>query len=260
MRIRRFGTGPTLISIPGLAGGSGLFDRMHGELAAAGYSVLAVDLAGDRWDLWTDRLSFEGYLSDIERIWGAEIKEPAIVMGTSFGCLIVLEALAARPAWWRAAILAAPPLPPPLRRLGGDLRRRIRRSGGHRAVSSACGGVFLGLVAWEGLNPLTLWRARTQLAAVADARTPAKTIDEKLRLLYETWSPARLPSSEHPVLLVRGALDPISRRAAVELLAPRLPRLEAREIPWAGHALHVARPAALARVLIDFLRRVPAGR
>jgi pimeloyl-ACP methyl ester carboxylesterase len=255
MRVRCFGAGPTLVSVPGLAGGSGLFDGIHRGLAAAGYRVLAVDLAGDRWDLWAARLSFEEYAAELERLWRREIGEPAVLMGTSFGTLVALETLTLQPDYWRSLVLVAPPLPPPLRFLGDGVRCWIRRRGGHRAVCAASSLVFLSLVAWEGLNPVTLWRARTQLAAIAEARTPAKTIDEKLRLLYDVWNPKRLPHSDQPTLLVRGALDLISRPAAERLLASQLTGLETRQIAWTGHALHVARPAALVRVVLDFLQR-----
>ncbi|HEX9636596.1 MAG TPA: alpha/beta hydrolase [Acidobacteriota bacterium] len=259
MRVRTFGTGVPVVSIPGLAGGSGMFDGIHRVMAGAGCRVLALDLAGDRWDQWVPALSFEGYVEQLDQLWQRELGAPAILMGTSFGSLLALEALAARPDRWRALILVSPPLPPPLPGLGHRVRRAIRSWGGHRAVCGAATAVFFAMVAWEGIHPVTLWRARAQLDAIADARTPAKTIDEKLRLLYDVWKPERLPRSDQPALLLRGALDPISRRAAPQLLSGYLSRLEAREIPWAGHALHVSRPKVLASALLEFTQRQDAG-
>ena len=68
-----------------------------------------------------------------------------------------------------------------------------------------------------------------------------------------------LPDVRVPVLLVVGALDAPFVAQAREL-ARRLPDARLCEIPDAGHAVHVERPAAVLAAIRDFLRRDGAAR
>jgi 2-succinyl-6-hydroxy-2,4-cyclohexadiene-1-carboxylate synthase len=57
-----------------------------------------------------------------------------------------------------------------------------------------------------------------------------------------------------PVLLVAGALDPAFVAHARDL-ARRLPHAEIREVPGAGHAVHLEQPAAAVAAVRKFLGR-----
>ncbi len=59
-----------------------------------------------------------------------------------------------------------------------------------------------------------------------------------------------------PTLLVAGALDP-TYVANARAMARRLPRASVAVIAGAGHAVHLERPEAFARVVTAFLRRRP---
>ena len=65
----------------------------------------------------------------------------------------------------------------------------------------------------------------------------------------------RLARIRHPILVVRGELDPICRRAWACDVARRLPKGKFAEIPGVAHTLVFTAPAQLAQITKKFVKQ-----
>jgi pimeloyl-ACP methyl ester carboxylesterase len=257
VKLRVEGEGPLVIKIAGLVGGVGLYREEVRAARAAGYTVAELDTSGDRrddpapgpitWDL------LAGEVRDaVRRI----DRGPAILWGTSFGSLVCIATAARHPETVAGLVLAFPPHP--------DWRPRVW-TGLHgwacRRASPASATARLFLVGFTALNawefacfPTALARLPALARASRDASTPARTLHEKVCLLWSV-DPGRV-DRPIPTTVICGRCDAIVPFAQSRKVSTSIPGARLRVIRLGGHAAAYSRPRTYRRIALEELGRL----
>ncbi len=253
------GEGPLIVKLPGIAGGTGLYREEVEAVARAGFRVAMVDLAGDRRDdPAAEPLSWEFVGREVVLGLDALGAGRAVLWGTSFGAMIALATSARHPARVEGLVLSLPPDPRhrPKLWMAALAWARRRRNPDLAARLTFLGG-FLAMTSWEGGWPTTVCRAPRFLRAGFEARTPARTVREKIELL---WSePPGLPFPGTPTAIIAAAWDPVAPLRGARAWAERIPGATLRVVPCAGHAAPASRPKAYAGAVVEGVREVVRG-
>ncbi len=251
-----FGEGSLVVKLAGVAGGVGLYREEAEAVAAAGFRVAMVDLAGDRHDdPAPSPISWDLLAEETVRGLDALGADRAIFWGTSFGAMTALATAARYPDRVAGLVLTLPPdpsfRPAFYRRLVAWARRRRNPDLAVRVLFFLA---FVGLTSWEGFWPTTLRRVPRLARASLEAATPPRTLREKLDLL---WSEEPgLPAPGTPTAIVAAARDPIAPRRGAERWAARIPGASLRIVRFAGHAVPASRPRAYAEAVVFGVRDV----
>lgn len=227
---------PTLVLVPGLNNTAAVFDRLGPHLRAA-----ATPMAVDNPPMDTVEAIAASLLPGLPpRFWLA---------GFSFGGYVALALLAAAPARVQgvAMICTAPGADPPA--------ARPRREAALQAVAE---GRYLEMVESQAA-------AAFHPESLRDA-----TLLEERRAMVQSYGPQRyaahvrasmarpdrtaLLDGRLPTLVVGGAQDPLFPPAALAY-AQAIPGCVQATIEGASHLVPMEQPAALARVLIDWMAR-----
>lgn len=174
----------------------------------------------------------------------------ALVVGSSFGAVIVLELARTRPDLVAGAVLIEPPMrssdDPGLdsahRAFHAELERRVARDGG-----PAMGAFFLQSV----LGDEAYARIPVAFRERSASRWAEILSDARSLVAYEPRY-AALRTCTVPTLLLGGARSAPLFGRTLEALAAALPDAESVTIPNAGHMLHAEAPRKFAELLIGF--------
>ena len=258
MRLRVGGSGPLVVKVPGLAGGSGLYDEEVARAREAGFRVAQLDPTGDRSDdPAAHPLSWDGLAAEVVEALDRLGSDSAVLWGTSFGCLISLAVAARQGQRVRGLLLCAPPRPgwrPPFHLWLLRLTERARRP--ERATAAWFTAGFLLLNSWEFLNPAALVRLPGIVRAALDARTPPRTVLDKLRLLLRDDPGLPDPRRAIPCSIISGSLDTVTLPGASLQLAELLPGARLRRLAFTGHSCAYARAGTFVRWSVEELRRL----
>lgn len=256
--MRDGGSGPVVIKVSGLAGGSGLYDEEVAAARAGGFRVVSVDSTGDRaddpapgrldWDVLAGELA-----AGTDRLGIAR----ALFWGTSFGAPLCL-AVARRYPERVAGLLLSFPVDPGWRPAPylALLRWAARRTDPVLATSLAFHACFFAFSLWEFVVPAALSRLPRLARAMADARTPATTIHDKLVLLFRDHP--GMPERRLPCSIIAGGWDLVAPVSGARRLAAALPDSRLRILCCAGHAGAYARSRTYTSWSIEELRRLSA--
>jgi len=250
-------SGPFVVKLAGIAGGTGLYREEMEAAAGAGYRVIALDTRGDRHDDPSGSpLSWDGFAAEIAGGLDAAGADRAVLWGTSFGCLVALAAAARLPTRVSGLLLCHPPDPlfRPARylRLLDWAERQPRSDLAARLLFSAG---FITLTSWEGAMPRLWPRLPSLLSASIEAATPPSTVRRKLQLLFR--DDPGLPSNPSlPVEIVAGAWDLVAPLSGARRLAACLPSSRVTVMGFSGHAGAYTRPVTYRRVVLDALSRL----
>ena len=255
------GEGPLVIKLAGIVGGVGLYREGVQHTARAGFRVAAIDTAGDRRDDPARQpITWDFLTSEVLRGYDALGARRAILWGTSYGCMVALAVAARHPDRVRGLLLGHPPDPEVLPRIWGRVlawtSTRPRPVSVTRALFAP---IFGAMVGWEFAVPTAMVRAPSLVRASADAATPARTLREKLLLLWN--EPPGLPTADAclPVSIIAGPLDLAAPLSGARRLARRLPGCSLRVLGWSGHSGHFSRPRTFGRLVVQELRRIDAA-
>lgn len=259
MRLTRLpggGAGPPVAMLAGIVGGCALFRETGEALASAGFPVALLDTAGDRRDdPGPPRLSWDFLAEEVVRGIDALGPGPAILYGTSYGCLVALATAARFPARVRALLLAHPPDPYGRPFHLPALRWGLAQKDPVRTVGRLFQLFFTCMVGWEFAVPTALLRARALVAAATEAATPARTLHDKLALLWD--EPPGLPAAPGlPVSIVAGPWDVVAPLSGARGWQARLPGSHLRVLRFSGHSGHFSRPKSFARIVVEEARRL----
>jgi pimeloyl-ACP methyl ester carboxylesterase len=255
VRVTRFGSGPLVVQLAGIVGGVELYREAGEALARHGFEVALLDTAGDRRDdPAPGRITWDFLVSEVAGGLDALGAERAILYGTSFGCLVALATAARHPRRVRGLLLAHPPDPFARPFFLPLLRWAQSRPNPVRATRRLFDLYFTSMVAWEFASPAALRRLPALAAASARAATPARTLHEKLALLWA--EPPGLPPDGVPVSILTSPWDLVAPLSGARRLAERLPGARMRVLPFTGHSAHYSRPRAFARVAVEEARRI----
>jgi pimeloyl-ACP methyl ester carboxylesterase len=243
-----------VVQIAGIVGGCLLYRETGEALVRAGYRVALLDTAGDRRDdPAKECLSWDYLASEVVAGLDQLGAEQAILYGTSFGSLVALATAARFPARVSGLVLAHPP------RHGRKLfqpvaRWCLRQKDPVRATARVFQLIFTGLICWEFAFPTALRRLSTISAEATRASTPARTLHEKLRLL---WSgPPGMPPPDVPVSIIASPWDGAAPLSGARAWQQEIPGASLRVLRFTGHSAHYSRPSTFNRLVVEEVRRV----
>jgi pimeloyl-[acyl-carrier protein] methyl ester esterase len=253
------GSGPDLVLVHGWGLHGGVWDTLA-PLLEPDFRVTRVDLPGHGRSAWHDPDGLDG----LARAVLESVPERAAWLGWSLGGLVAAGAALASPARIeRLVLVAATPsfvcrpgwpaamAPGLLEDFAQDLRRDYLRT-----LQRFLALQVRGSDAADGV--LRELRARL----LQHGQPAPEALLAGLDILRATDLRARYPEIACPVLLLMGARDTLVPAAAARPAAGLLPDARVELIDGAGHAPFLARPAAVAGLVRDFLqplRTAPAG-
>lgn len=260
LHVARAGEGPPLVMLHGFTGSGESWRELAASLADR-CTTIAVDLPGHgRSSAPPDagRYALPRFADDLARVLDALGLERVALLGYSMGGRAALHFALRHPERLRALVLES--TSPGI----DDPRARAERVAGDESLAASIerDGIEAFVAHWERLP---LWESQASLPAPARERLRAQRRAGSVRGLAHSLRGAgagvepplhdRLGAITLPVLLVAGALDE-KYVALAQLMAARLPWPRLEVVEAAGHAVHLERPAAFARLVADFLTGV----
>jgi pimeloyl-[acyl-carrier protein] methyl ester esterase len=179
---------------------------------------------------------------------------PVAVCGWSLGAQVALQWALARPAQVSRLVLIAAT---PRFVAGGDWPHGVAAetfAAFERGLIEDAAATLARFIALEALDDTARAAVTRALRSAAEAAPSAVALAGGLDVLRTTDLRARLAEVKQPVLLLHGARDRVTPPAASAALAALLPHAQRTVIADAGHAPFLAREAAMARAIADFLR------
>jgi pimeloyl-ACP methyl ester carboxylesterase len=138
------GAGPPLFAIGGLSvrplADSGLY-RAFREAAGEGARCVMVEIAGSGDSPATPGMTMDTWIADVEEVFEARVREPAICTGASMGGWLMLIVHRRHPSWFRAMCAIAPALDWDQAYLGPGLVARRLAMAGDLVVDEGGAGV-----------------------------------------------------------------------------------------------------------------------
>ena len=262
LHVAAAGEGPPLVLLHGFTGSSDTWRDLVGRLSGQ-YQTIAPDLVGHaRSDApeGVERYAIRRAAADLVALLRELGHERAAWLGYSLGGRVALQVAADHPEAVAALVLegASPGIAADAERaarLASDaaLAQRIERDGVEAFVDE-----------WERVP---LFASQLALPAEARAAVRAMRLAQRAHGLANSLrgmgagaqAPLhdRLPSIAVPTLLLAGSLD--EKYVAIGRdMARTLPDATMRVIEGAGHAAHLERPEAFARLVQEHLRRTYA--
>ena len=249
--VSAFGAGRAIVVVHGGMDDSRSWTPVAQRLSDR-YQVLLMDRRGHGGTcLGASPYQFDREIEDLAAVLD-DVSSPQVVIGHSYGALVVLETLLTRPAWPGAAVLYEPPLTivGPTSEAFGARFERARDS----AVDTRAALVdYLRDIA--GFRP----RAAEAFSALPQATARTKALKSELVAASRlSPDPARYQAIGCPVLLLHGGRSAVRpNRESVLALAAAIPAAGLRELPGEGHFAHRRDPDALAAHIASFLSSFP---
>ncbi len=263
LNVEREGAGRPLLLLHGLTGSLRTWDPFLDRFGTVARTV-AVDLIGhgdSDAPLEPSRYAMDRCVADLVELLDLLGLDRVAVLGYSMGGRIALQLAATRPERVEAVIVesGSPGL------ATSEERAARRASDEALAVAIELDGVAAFVDRWERM-PLFAPQARLpeeQRAALRTQRLRNRPVGlaNSLRGMgtgqqESLWD--RLETLRAPALVVVGELDEKYREIGAQMVA-RLPAAALEVVPGAGHAVHVERPAELAKVVVRFLGATPSS-
>jgi len=240
LHVVRAGTGPRVLLIHGSAA-----DHTTWSIQLAGPLALSFSLIA--YDRRVDAPSVEAQADDAITVLGDDAT-PVLVIGSSFGSVIALDAIRRYPDRFRGAVLIEPPmaasddLPAGPREFLAQFDRTVETAGGPAAAELFLRTV-LGDAVFDRMPRIYQERAKAKWAAIrADSQA---LFDYHPRY-------AELARVQTPVQLVGGARSAAYFRPTLDALFRALPDARLEVIEGAGHMLHAEAHRRFAEVVLAF--------
>ncbi|MFC0681864.1 alpha/beta fold hydrolase [Lysobacter korlensis] len=248
------GSGPLIVTSPGMGDLRESFRALSPALAAAGFRVADADLRGHgdsdaSFGSYGDVDTARDLIALVEELGG-----PAILIGNSMSAGAAVWAAAERPDLITGLVLVGPFVRnPPGNPFVAALFRVLMARPWARPVWRA----YLPAL-YKGRRPADFEQYRASVSAAM--KRPGKTAAFS-RTTRTTHAPAeaRIGEVRGPVLVVMGELDPDfpDPRAEADWIAGRLDATVVM-VPEAGHYPQSQRPDLVVPAILDFARRVAA--
>ncbi len=217
-----------LVLVHGLSMSSRYMERLARQLAPD-HTVFALDLPGFGSSAKFQRMLTLPELATIVAGWMDALDLPrASFIAHSFGCQLTLELACKEPARVGRSVLIAPTADP---RAGGVVEHALR-------------------------TLLDMLREPPLLTPVAIASFLSMGMGRGLngaRELARDAVESKLPRVQSPMLVLRGARDPIVSQRWVEEVTAQLPRAQLHVIADHAHAVHFSAPGKVAALVREFL-------
>jgi pimeloyl-ACP methyl ester carboxylesterase len=225
------GAGPRVVLVHGLAV-SHRYLMPTAALLSGRHPVAAPDLPGFGLSAEPGAVLGTRALADALGGWlAATGGGPAVLLGNSYGCQLIVDLVSRRPAVAAALVLAGPTVDPGARTASRQVLRWLRDAPREDLTQA----------------PVLLRDARD-----AGIRRLAGTLRHSVRDRIEQ----KLPAVPVPALVVRGGVEPIVPPRWAARAADLLPRGELIVLPGSAHNSVYSAPDALAAAVEEFLDRV----
>jgi pimeloyl-ACP methyl ester carboxylesterase len=244
LRVRTIGQGPTLVLLPGMARPATDLDPFAALLVAAGYRVVQPDPRGIGSTGPLDGLTLHDLARDIAAVIEAVGGAPVAVIGHAFGNRIARCVAADRPDLVRGvALLSSSGKVQPSPEIAAAIKIAQDASQSREARAAAA------RKAWFGPGrDITIW-LDGWVEPVRQAQTAAAAATD----VADWWTAGRAQ-----VLIVQGLADVSALPANGRLLKEEIgDRATLVELEGIGHAVPIEDPAAVAAVVVDWLRAHP---
>ena len=250
------GRGPVLVLLHGFAGASRTWAPVEAALAS-GRRLVAIDLLGHGGSdaPAPQRHSVERQADDLAWLIAASCDGPVDVLGYSFGARVALWLAATSPATVRRLVLESPSAG-----IADAAARAARVAADERwAGLLEAGDMAVFHEAWER-QPVFASRSaldpeRREVLRMEHLDADPRGLAASLRGAGQgVMAPLhdRLAAIEAPSLVVAGGLDALGCERAIEVQR-LLPASRLEILPDAGHAPHLERPEAFARLVTESL-------
>jgi pimeloyl-ACP methyl ester carboxylesterase len=226
---------PPLLVVHGLVVSSRMVEPLAGALGRRGLRVLAPDLPGIGESAKPPRPLGLTALADALALWLRARGTPrAMLLGTSFGCQVLVELALRHPRLVDRLVLQGPGPEP--------AARSLPRAPWRQAVNARRERRRLGRI------------SRIDYAKAGIGRAAAT-----IRLALDHRIEDRLPLVRAPALVVRGGRDVICPQPWAEHVARLHPRRRLAVVEGGAHTLSSGAPEALAAAVLPFLRETDAA-
>jgi pimeloyl-ACP methyl ester carboxylesterase len=252
------GSGPLVVTVPGMGDLRSTYDDLAPALVDAGYRVVVADLRG-HGDSDTTFRTHGDYATGADLLALVEHLDagPAVLLGNSMGASSAVWAAAERPDLVRGLVL----LSPFLRQLGSAAQQRVMRGVYRVLLAQPWGAAF-----WASYYS-SISKGRRSPRHVEHVAAVRRSLREPGRLrslrdlavaLDHSVVEARLPAVEAPALVVVGALDPDYADAEAEL-GWMTDTIGARGVlvPEVGHYPQHQAPDVVVPAVLEFLAALP---
>ena len=239
LHVVRVGVGPPIVLIHGSAADHATWSIQLGSAARERFTLVA-------YDRRRGALPVEHHADDAAAVADA----PCVVVGSSFGAVIALDAIRRHPRAFVAAVLIEPPMPASDR--AGDAARAIelldaydRRIAEHGGPAAA--ELFLRTVLGDpGFDRMPRAYRDRATAKWAEIRDDSAALIGYLPRYHE------LLSVDVPVLLLGGGRSAAYFRPTLDALHAALPRARLEIVAAAGHMLHAEAHRRFGELLTEF--------
>ena len=253
------GPGAVVVLLHGVGGGRQAWDDAcmgpgqgtGAALAAAGFTVLAVDFPGYGLSPLVQPLDLAAMAGAVAALITHAQAGPVIVVGHSMGGMVAQELVATMPQTVAALVLAG--TSPAFGKPGGGWQRDFLQSrfaplDAGAGMAGLAAPLVAGMVA-PGTAPALQARAQALMAGVPEASYRAA-----VSALLAFDRRAKLPHIAVPTLVITGEADRSAAPEVARKMAERIPGAALAILPGAGHLLNIEQPAAFNAALLAFLR------
>jgi pimeloyl-ACP methyl ester carboxylesterase len=255
MRYFAWGSGPPVVFVHGMADAAGAFLMVMHRLVER-FTCIAYELPDGTTDgSQLARYTPTDYAADLRALLDHLGLPRAAVVGSSFGSLVALAALAAHPTRLTHGVLQNGFARRPLNRLQRQLARSARFWPGWFADWPAIYRRVVWYLERPTLSPLP--PAVAELFLGHSGRTPFRAAALRGLAIDRADLRRLLPAIRVPVLLLTGDRDTLVPRSCWEELERGLPDLRRVEFANCGHYPQYTHPGVMAEAIAAFLDSTP---
>jgi len=242
---------PAVVFIHGIGGNARIWAPQMASFAAAGFSPVALDLAGYGAREPVDRMDFDMLAADVEAQIARLGLDRPIVVGHSMGGMVAQTLLRRGPRAYRAAVLSctSPAFGDPT----GEFQKkfvadRLAPLDAGRTMAQLA-PAMVAAVSGPAPDP-----AGRKLAIETIGTTSERSYRAAVHCLVGFDERANLAHIGIPVLCLAGEHDRLAPPAMMERMAARIPGARYVCLTHVGHLPNVEAPQAFDAAVLDFLR------
>jgi 3-oxoadipate enol-lactonase len=250
------GSGPTILMLHGIGGGSQAFAPQLESFSSRGFRAVAWDMPGYGSSSPIEPYTFKGLAQSaaalIETLDPSGANAPVILLGHSMGGMVAQELIARRPGLVRALVLSGTSAA-----FGNTdgawqqrfINERMAPLDAGRQMSDVAAQLVPGMVG------VTALPEGVRLAREVMSNVPAATYRAALSALVTFDRKNNLENIRVPTLLIAGEQDKNAPPAVMQRMAQRIAHAEYLELAGVGHLANLEAPELFDAAVLSFLAR-----